>query len=133
MDINLITDNPQFLTGYLGNFFGLNQRYSDILAVIKNTLLFEPQEHVLGPTWFLSALFSALVLYAGVKLILIKTFHNRADKSVFIDNKRLNLNRRIVYFKQKGFIQFQHHRVIAERFIGFSVIRRIQQLNAPVG
>lgn len=73
MDINLITDNPQFLTGYLGNFFGLNQRYSDILAVIKNTLLFEPQEHVLGPTWFLSALFSALVLYAGVKLILIKT------------------------------------------------------------
>lgn len=79
IDINLITDNPQFLTGNQGNFFGLNQRYTNILVVIKNTIFFTPQEHLLGPTWFLPALFSSIILYAFTKHILLKICIKKYD------------------------------------------------------
>lgn len=84
IDINLITDNPQFLTGNQGNFFGLNQRYTNILVVIKNTIFFTPQEHLLGPTWFLPALFSSIILYAFTKHILLKICIKKYDIIIIV-------------------------------------------------
>lgn len=72
--INIYTTNPEFLTGSIGNTYGLNELLSlkAILSKICYFFLFAYQTPLGGATWFFRVLFWASVFYIVLSSVLKK-------------------------------------------------------------
>lgn len=85
LKINIITDNPQYLTQYTGRYAMLSEYYSlkKILKEIIKSSLFRGNEQMGGALWFFNTLFLLMVGYAVIGYI-IKRIYKPKNRIIYI-------------------------------------------------